>query len=412
MKVKYISVVLGLAFVLTGYPQTRTYTLEECIEEAVGNNPGLKSSRKKIEVAQARKGTYLDLPNTGVELSQASIEGAGMDNGLTFSQEFDFPTIYVARHNVLKAEEQLVRQEYNESLAKCRADVTSAYYSLLFYTAKAELLRKDMENYTEFSKISRIRFEAGETSKLECLNAERMLAKMSSMLEETELAAASGRIKLANAIGADGPVDIAENEIYPIDADGETEEFNLESNYSSRVFDAQLKVNEKNISLARHEVLPSFSGSATSQLLLKGFNPYHVERDRFSKGDFMGFSVGVTVPLFFGAKRSQLITAMREAELAKLRFDDEILRQTAEFDELKNELAQSRKRLTYYQTQALGQAAELRNLARISYELGEIDYLEYMQNIENAQEIWIEYFETVERYNQALIKIKTLNGTI
>lgn len=393
-------------------PQLPRLSLEECLASALENNLGLKSMQKEIDISRARAGSYLDLPNTSIELSQSSIEGAGMDNGLTFSQEFDFPTVYIARRKVLKAEEQLERVKYSRFASELRGNVYSIYFSLLFQKAKLRILRNDYPSYSEFARISHIRFEDGESSRLEFLNAQRMKIKMEARIEDTQAAIASLQSELAKAIGMERPVDIAGNELFIIDFEDDPMVFDAVSTFSSKIINARIAVNEKAERLARQEFLPGLSVSATTQLLIKGFNPYHVERERFSKGDFMGFGVGITVPLFFGSKHSRLIAAKRETELARLQLEEDLQVQSLEYDNLKNELTLSKKRLGYYTDEALAHAGELRKLASVSYELGEIDYLEYMQNLESAIEIWMEYIETVDRVNQSLIKIQTLKGQI
>lgn len=408
MKNKFLlCVVLGTLFLSL---QAKTLTLEECLSHAMDNNPGLRSARKKIDVAEARRGTFLDLPNTGIELTQSTLEGAGMDNGLTFSQEFEFPTVYAARRKVLKAEETIAREEYGETASRIRGEVMALYYSLAYQKSRAALMRRNLVFYSDFSKVSRVRFDVGETSRLELLNAERMMAKIEAMIEDTDVSIITLRMQLAKAIGESSPVDIADDALTVIEFEDSSLEFDPATTFNSRILSARIALTEKNTFLVRQEFLPSFSVSATSQLVIKSFNPYHVDRERFRNGDFMGFSVGVTVPVFFSGKRAQLAAAMKETEYARLQLEDQQLIQAMEFEELKNDLALAGKRLDYYEKTALGQADEMKRLAKVSYDLGEIDYLEYMQNIQSSMEIWLEYFDMIEKFNQTLIKIQTLKS--
>lgn len=411
MKFKFI--ILYLLFIAGyAYSQNRPLTLEECLAAALDNNFGLKGVRKEVDISEAMSGTYLDLPNTGIELSQSSIEGAGMDNGLTFSQEFEFPTVYIAKRKILKAEQQLRLAKYSKAVSELRGEIFSVYFSLLCQKAKLKILQKDYPSYSEFAKISGLRFEEGESSRLEYLNAERIKTKCEAQIEDTKSSILSLQLQLAGTMGLNYPVEIVDNDLFLIDCEDLLMDFNAETTHLSKVINAQIAVNEKNEFLARQAFLPGLSVSATSQLVIKGFNPYHVDRDRFTKGDFMGFAVGISVPLFFGSKRSKLIAAKREVELDRLKLEEGVQRQSLEFDNLKNELTVSKKRLDYYSKEALSHAEEFRKLASVSYELGEIDYLEYMQNMSSSLEIWMEYLETIDRHNQSVIKIQTLKGEI
>lgn len=411
MKFRYILLGLALAAVAS-QALSEVLTLDECLGMAMENNPGLKGARKELDISEALAGSYLDIPNTGIELTQSTIEGAGMDNGLTFSQEFEFPTVYIARRKVSNAERQLRQIEYSKAVSELRGEVCSIYFSLMYQNAKLRLLHNDYTSYEDFARISEVRFEEGESSRLECLNARRMKARIEARIEDTRLAIEGLRLQLARALGLETPADIATNDIYLLEMEETLAEFNASATQDSRIGNARITISEKNEWLARQEFLPGLSVSATSQLVIKGFNPYHVERERFAKGDFMGFSVGITVPLFFGAKRSRLMAARREIELGRLRLEEGMQRQSMEFENLRNELLLSKKRLDYYTGEALAQAQDFRSLASISYQLGEIGYLEYMENIESSTEIWLEYLETLDRCNQSVIKIQTLKGEI
>lgn len=408
----FILMLMAAGAITPAFSQPAALTLEECLEYAAQSNPSMKTARMRIEAAKANVGTSVDIPNTAVELTQDATEGGGMDNGLSFSQEFDFPTVYVARRKVLKAEEALAREEYGEEFNALRGEIASAFHTVVYLKARLRLIEENMARYEEFARIAGERFEAGESSRLESLNARRLRAKMEATLHDTRLRLENSRLLLGRLTGLGEAVDANSPELSPLALPDGVGFFEASDSYASKVFDARLAIGRHNVSLARQEFWPGLSVSATSQLLIKGFNPYHIERERFSKGDFMGFSVGVTVPLFFGAKRARLQAAGREAELIRLQKEDEMQRLSSEFLQLSNDLRQAASRLDYYRQEGLEQAAEIKRLADISYELGEIDYMEYLQNLETATEIEMEYLEAVENYNQALIKIQTLKGQI
>lgn len=405
--------IIFIIMLISAYVRAEMLTLtpEECLS-AVSGNLSLESAGRKIELAKALTGTYFDVPNTNVELKQSSTEGGGMDNGLTFTQEFDFPSVYVAKRKVLKAEERLAREEFDESLNRIRGEVASSCRSIIYDKARLSLLRESLRLYEDFARISRVRYEAGESSRLEYLNAERMLAKIETNISEIKLELTSHRQLLGSLLGVPDAVDVKDSVLTVIEVPELYDDIDPGTSYKQRLLDARLDIDESNVNLARQEFWPGLSVSATSQLLIKGFNPYHLERERFTKGDFMGFSVGVTVPLFFGAKRSRFIAARRSAQLTRALIEEEKLKTLSEFEALRSDLLQASQRLDYYERQGLSRADELFKLAAVSYELGEIDYLEYMQNVEAATEIRLEYLESIDRYNHTAIKILTLKGKI
>ena len=81
-------------------------TLQQCFDLAEQQNVLLQAGRKTIERAKVMEGTAWDVDKTEVAFSQNPASSGDTDNGLTFSQSIDFPTVYAARKKQLKAETQ------------------------------------------------------------------------------------------------------------------------------------------------------------------------------------------------------------------------------------------------------------------------------------------------------------------
>ena len=70
--------------------------LQECIDAALRDNLDLRSSNLEVAKSQDLQGSWLDLPQTSISLSQDPTSGGSPDNAVTFSQSFEFPTSYVS----------------------------------------------------------------------------------------------------------------------------------------------------------------------------------------------------------------------------------------------------------------------------------------------------------------------------
>lgn len=392
--------------------QVKQMNLEECIAAALSNNLSMQMEKKNLEKAKILTGTAFDAPNTGIELSQDATGGGSMENGLKFSQEFDFPTLYIGKRKALKANYSVAQGEYMEKSNRLAGSVVSAYHSLVYARHKVSLLEEQVALFADFVKVASARYEAGDASKLELLNAERILAKGEKELLDAKLMMDSYCLTLMNLTGEENEIIPSDEELSVLDMPDIKGELEPDATFRGQLRNLELKQSERNLGITKQEFLPGFFVAATTQLLLKGFNPYDVERPRFEKGNFMGFQVGVTIPLFFGAKRAQMLAAKRDVEIAKLRVDEERLQINKEYSEAKNEFKAARKVLDYYEEKGVEQANEIMRLARVSYDLGEIDYIEYVQNMETVSSLRVEYLESIERYNQAIIKLETLKGIL
>ena len=404
--------VLIITICLSAGARAKVMTLEECLTAAYEHNLQLKAEQIAVEKSRLLIGTAFDIPNTGVELAQDATEGGGMDNGITISQEFDFPTIYIAKRKALKADYSVARGQLEEKKNELCGQVFSAYYTLLFSHRKVGVLECLSATYADFVNTAHVRYKEGEASRLECMNADRMKAKIDMELRQASLELNSNALNLMTLTGTEEPIEPAESDLQVLEMTELTDDFIPEQTYSGKTRELELRLSERKLSVAKQDFLPGISLSATTQMLINGFNPYNIHRERFEKGNFMGFSVGLTLPLFFGTKRANLLAARRDLEIAQMRIEEERVRLNKEYAEAKNEYLAARQALSYYEQTGLGQANEIARLAKVSYELGEIDYMEYIQNIETATAVELEYLESIERYNQSIIKLKTIKGTI
>lgn len=387
-------------------------SLEECLDMASSSNPLLLAGEKSVEKASSLTATAFDAPNTAVELSQDATDGGGMENGLKFSQEFEFPTLYVAKRKALKAEYSLSEAAFDVKKTEIYGEITSTYYSAVRAESRLKRIKSLLAEYEYFVDIARKRHLAGETSMLELLNAERMVDKATLDCRDAETEFRALSLRLRELTGSTEPILPSETVLPLLELRAKDEEINPENTVQGALLRAELLLTQKNVDVARQDFMPGFFVAATSQLLIKSFNPYNVERPRFQKGNFMGFQVGVTVPLFFGAKKARLSAAKRDVEIARYNMEAANDRLKREYAVALDEYETSRVNLAFYEEKGLKQAREMVRLSQVSYELGEIDYMEYIRNVETAAEIELEYIDIVDRCNQAVIKLNNLKGKI
>jgi cobalt-zinc-cadmium resistance protein CzcA len=68
------------------------------------------------------------------------------------------------------------------------------------------------------------------------------------------------------------------------------------------------------------------------------------------------------------------------------------------------------KSLNYYEKSALPQADLILKTATKSYQAGEIEYIEFIQNITQGWQIKEMYLSELQIFNQQIINIETLIG--
>lgn len=393
-----------LAVTATATAQTVRMTLDDCLMTASQSSPVLQESRLEVEKARLLEGTAFDAPMTGITLTQETTTGDSPDNGLTFSQDFDFPTVYVARHKVLKAETDVARRSFDLASMETEREITACYYSLVHSAARLQLLRQTDSIYADFLTFTEKRFEKGAAGRLDIISARQIRNKSMIDLRDAEDAYRMLTLKMQTLISAEAPVEPASQlhePLHPVSTDS----FDFTATSAGRLADAGITLAGRNVTAARNDFAPGISLAATTRMLIRSFNPYDVEREPF-KGNFMKFEVGVSVPLFFSAKRARLRAANRDAELSHLRA--ERLRIEAENAWLAavTEYQTSASNLAYFTDAALSEADDMERLARESYTSGEISETECMQYLETVADIRLRHTDAVGRYNQAVIALR------
>ena len=74
------------------------------------------------------------------------------------------------------------------------------------------------------------------------------------------------------------------------------------------------------------------------------------------------------------------------------------------------ELQKQAQQLQYYEQGALQQANQLEKAANLSFRLGEVDYVEFVQAMDQAYTLRLQYLNALLHYNQSIINLQFLTG--
>lgn len=388
-------------------------TLEACLREAFANNLTLQSGKVAIERARELQGTAFDIEGTGVSIAQTPTTGGGPENALTVSQTFAFPTVYGAKRGKLRAETRLEEIRYELSRAELEREVCAAYYTLLYAEELERLYAAQDSVYARFLSIAEARLKSGEAGRLEQINARRLHEGNHIAMADAGRQADNMRLRLRQWLNTDKDIAPSETSLPVMDGDADgLGDFDPQASPLVRLSSQESVVAEKGLRLARQAFLPEISLAASTQMLLKGFNFYDIDRARFPQGNFMGAELGISVPLFFTARKSNLRAAKKEVERSRLRMEQDLIGVATDYDIARNDCLQARSRLDYYLSGGNEDARETSRIAQLSYEKGDIGYVEYVQNLQTALDLQVSYIEAVNAYNQAVISLRYIQKTL
>jgi cobalt-zinc-cadmium resistance protein CzcA len=121
-----------------------------------------------------------------------------------------------------------------------------------------------------------------------------------------------------------------------------------------------------------------------------------------------GYQLGLKIPLFFQGNSSR-IKAARIARDAGIWETENYERELAlEQERLLKQLSKHETALVYYEEDGRLLSDEIRKTAGLGYTSGEITFFEYIQSLENANEVDLSYLQNLHQYNQTVIALRYL----
>lgn len=395
-----------LAAIVPITTSAQTISLEQCLQIASEYNISMKAARASVDKSRILEGTAWDLDKTELSLSQDPTSGGSPDNALTLSQSIDFPTTYVARRHQLKAETQVQQAEASVVDKNIRGQITALYYQLIYQQAKIRLLQSQDTILQHYKDIATKRYDAGEVRQLEPLNARRLLHENKLALDAAKSDFSSTQTEMARLIGKNIKLIPAENELKPFATDGNTV-FNFDQTAEGLLSQTQLTATDKAVKVAKTGYAPTLSLGLRTQMVIKGWNPYHVDRG-WNDGNFMGFEFGIGIPIFNSATRARVKAAKKERELMELQVQDMTTQRESEYTVARNRLLTAKNQLDYYKSTGIEDAKKTVDVSAKAYENGEIGYIEYVSAMQQGIDTSLKYAAAVNDYNQAVITIRTL----
>lgn len=387
-------------------------TLQQCFQLADRQNLALQSGRKAVEKAQVMQGTAWNLDKTEIAFSQNPASSGDTDNGLTFSQSIEFPTVYTARRGQLKAETQAEKSRLNVTSQQLRLEIASAYYAMLYQTHRLQILLQQDSVIQRYCDVAAKRYRAGEARQLEFLSANRM--RNDNRLEMTKVKNEAENLQTAlmALLNTTTPVVPAADNLVFSQSSPVNAAFNYQQTADAQYQKDLISALDKEVKCAKTGYAPSLSLALRSQLLIDSWDPYHINRQRFTEGNFFGFEVTVGVPLFYGATKAKVKAAQKDREVAQLAMQQEQREKERDYKQGYNRLQNAIKRMEYYSGENMAKAKDIERLSTLEYENGEISYVEYASALQEAIDMRLKQAEVVNEYNEAVLALMALNNSL
>jgi cobalt-zinc-cadmium resistance protein CzcA len=342
-------------------------------------------------------------------LQQDATDGGSPGNSIGIVQQSSFPTVYKNQSKLLQQQTILAQRQRNIAVFDITRKVKLAYIIFQFGYEKIRLLNSLDSIYRKFKERVELRQQVGETSNLEKYAAQSKFYEIQLLIKQTRIDVQTSELILQQLLNTKETLQPADTTLVKVPLDF-TFDTTLSSHPQTAFYQQQLNVANAELQLEKSKRLPGFNVGYFHQFLIKGFNPAKIDRAYTPNTHIGGFQIGTTIPLFFGALRARINAAkintslvQAQAQAAKSGLQTQYLTQY-------NEYLKQKEGLDYYESIGLKQADEIIRISQISYKLGEIGYVEYIQNLTIAFDTKLRYLEALNFYNQAIIQLNYING--
>ncbi len=393
-----IITIIGLFMIMPfAVKSQESITLEKAIEIGLENNNALKAAALAVDEKQALLGASFDLDKTNIYYNYDE-NNAGI-NGIPIkvwgvSQAIRYPGVYSAQRRVAQKDLEMQQADYALQEQAFLEAVSLTYYQLVYLQNKRSILAHLDSLYSGVAQAAKRKYELGEQNYLEMLNTQAQQQELSMRLKQLDEDIKIASFDLNSFLLLEKVFSLADTHLAKLDY----VKYELENHPEMLRIDKQ---KQSAFSLMRLE-----KANRMPDLNLEYFQGKNNGPDALL---YKGFSVGLDVPLWFGASQSKIkAAAIQQKRVEQLSFDVFVRLQTRQ-NQLLGALTRDEQALLYYETQGKKLAEELLKVAQKSYQLGEINFLQFIQSVQSAQLIELDYLDNLISFNQNSIRLKYLN---
>ena len=376
------------------------YTLDQAVQQALNNNGHIKSSALQVDYQKKLKTASWQFEKTDVELTYGQSNSYIRDNNFSVSQTF--PSVFQNISRSKLAGAYVKSAEYGLALSKTEiiSEVKSVYVQLAYSYSVLKLLLYQDSIYANFLKAAELKNLKGESALLEKVTAQTRSMEIKTLISRAESEILIFRQKLQTLLNSAESVSISDTVLTKIDFAFISDSSAISNNPSLAIMKQQVEISERETQVERMQLMPDLS--------IGYFNQSNKELS--SAYRFTGVQVGISIPLIFGSQTSKIRASKVNEQIAQTNFEyfNSIVR--SEFQTLLQQYLQLRSNLDYYESKAIPQAELIIMQSGKSFMAGEIDYIEYVLNLDKAIEIKSNYLQTLNDYNQSIIAIDNILG--
>nr|WP_315141795.1 CusA/CzcA family heavy metal efflux RND transporter [uncultured Flavobacterium sp.] len=378
------------------FSQNSNPELETLISKALENNKGIKAAQLQVDKMNSNIKTAYTFDKTNIYYSYDQNNLALNNEPLRvfgIQQRFAFPTVYGLQKKVYSAEFEKEKANYEIQKNKLSLAVSKSYQHIVYLQHQEKLYFYLDSLYQNFSKASDRRFELGETNYLEKITAQSKFRQIRTKLSQIENDKKAQYEILNSLVQSDENYSVKSNTIAPLNSTINETSKSLYNTYLESI----TKNYKIQLQLQKQHWLPDLNLD------------YFQGKNNGLSQSLYGFQVGLAVPILFSGTIAKTKVAQLELQSWEQQKQNEEQKIERYISQKKNEITKHQEAITYYNQYGKKLSDEIIKVANSSYKNGEIDFFQYIQSLENATTIQVDYLDTILQFNSTQLDLQYLN---
>lgn len=393
-----------LSFGSSSFAQT-PIKLDAAIEMALKNNLQLKNEQLKAQYQQLLIKSAATIPQANLYGEAGQINSNYNDTRFGIAQSFSFPTVYARQKNLLQEEwkSSVLSTSVKEYLLK--KQITEQFYDIIYIHQKKKLLQFADSLYASFYKKAELRFIKGESNILEKTSAEIQLGQIKIQLNNLSEDLAIMMLQFQLLLNTDIPLMPDAEGAYEMVTVPQSDSNTLKQHSLVKVMEQQKLVALSFVKLEKSKLLPDLSlGYNNTSIQGTGAdNKIYTNSARFSSVQF-----GIGIPIFMQAQKAKINSAKFNLQIAENNYNTVLQSVQSEYQVTLNQYHKYLKTVNYFKETGLKNADLITKTANLQLANGEINYLDWVQLINQSTNVRSDYVDATKSLNQSIIQLNYL----
>ncbi len=379
--------ILLLLLLLPRLGEAQGYDQESLISLAKQNNLSIKEVAIQMEQFTIQGQRPIDLDNSSLYYSYDQ-NNLTVDNQVAhvigLSQSLPFPGKKKAKQNYFNEQAELINTSLESVTFQLEYKIREAYNRYQIIQAKQDLYLALDSLYKDYERKAERKLELGSSNQLEVINARAKALDIELKLKQLQKQSKMTSLEIQQLVQSPEELNIMTEQPNPVELS--------RREHPQLKYIAQLKeVNRAEYNLEKATLRPELDVGYELSLADSPYSPLN------------GFSIGFGLPIFKAATKARLKAIEKNDALFDLQAKQHQIQQNTYEQRQMHAIQQSELAIAYYQKEGQQLAEEWRKVAKRSFQEGEIDYFSYIQSLERATAIEINYLNELENYNHDVL---------